>query len=233
MTRKHAFTLIELLVVISIIALLIAILLPALRSARATAMGIQCASNLRQLLIVNTLYADDHNGYPLADDKNAPSSGPMWTDHVPFYVGQRPSSTDPLPFLQCPSSPHENTISWRISYGANWMISDGPRIHKDNGGMGFPRIHDMPAPSATLMFADWRGRTAQAYAVERRTKALDEVFVHGPGGGGNEARSLDAYVDGHVKGGLTVDTWNAPPIVTVWESAIPADGQHWNPWKRR
>ncbi|MFA9478229.1 type II secretion system protein [Phycisphaerales bacterium AB-hyl4] len=231
MKRKQGFTLIELLVVISIIALLIAILLPALSSARATAMRIQCASNLRQLLIVNMLYAEDHNDYPLADDKDAPSNGPMWTELVHFYVGHQ-SNNAPVELLQCPSTPFENTANWHSSYGANWMISDGRWIHDQ---MGFPRISQMPSPSATIMFVDWgraNGRIAQAYAIERLTKPFDEVFVHYPGGvGGNDGRSSDAYVDGHVKSGLTVDTWNAPNIVSQWESSIPEDGQHWNPWK--
>ncbi|MGP1273587.1 MAG: type II secretion system protein [Phycisphaerales bacterium] len=59
---RRAFTLIELLLSIGIIALLIGLLLPALGSARSTAAGAECASNLRQLQTANTVYADDHGG---------------------------------------------------------------------------------------------------------------------------------------------------------------------------
>ncbi len=83
------FTLIELLVVIAIIALLMAIVMPSLSAARKYAQGVACASNVRQLSIAWTMYADGN------DSKLVGSQ--VWTDRweAEDWVHRRVQSGDP------------------------------------------------------------------------------------------------------------------------------------------
>ena len=83
-TERRAFTLIELLVVISIIAILAAMLLPAISLVRQAALTSGCLSNQRQLLLGIVAYANEHDGYlPYSFD-----SGKYYpaTDNVGQYI---------------------------------------------------------------------------------------------------------------------------------------------------
>ncbi|MGD1042088.1 MAG: type II secretion system protein [Sedimentisphaerales bacterium] len=65
--RNRAFTIVELLVVISVVAVLMAILMPALAGARQRGQAVVCLSNLRQLAIASQLYVNSNDGfYPIA-----------------------------------------------------------------------------------------------------------------------------------------------------------------------
>src|SRR5512134_2634156 len=92
---KMAFTLIELLVVIAIIAILAALLLPALSRAKSKAHTINCVSNLRQWGINWLLYADDHQG-SFSPGNTVSGMRGEWVVALQSYYGKKPQ------LLLCP-----------------------------------------------------------------------------------------------------------------------------------
>lgn len=135
--NRHAFTLIELLVVIAIVGLLVAILLPALSSAREASRQVLCMSNLKQLTVAISLYGTDSKGYyPQMIYNGSPQTSEMeWLTRLPNWPGSNGYKTWLTALYQytptakvfvCPSAPY-NPSGW--TYG--WSAYSFPALETD------------------------------------------------------------------------------------------------------
>ena len=184
MRRTHVagFTLIEVLVVISIIALLVALLLPALSSAREAGRATTCASQQRQFVHAINAYAEDHNEWlPTASaftlhGYNNPTWGAIVAHYLDFwYYTEWSVSHDTYPDharwvgffdtdrnevstpLQCPTA-HDLKNTWGTKYAVTYGYNGA------DWGLG---SHDgfRHGNYATVPWADRNGRVKRHWTV--------------------------------------------------------------------
>ncbi|MHC4205919.1 MAG: type II secretion system protein [Planctomycetota bacterium] len=188
---EEAFTLIELLVVISVIALLTAILMPALGAARSQSRALACKSNLRQLVIASTGYATESDGFYV------PAASDMWDGAgLHRWHGQRDALGEPFDPLRGPLIAYladgrvkECPLKVEFVKGLDWNTN----FEQGGGGYGYnmtyigsrtaqstvgsvqawkdsyamtARMTEIAAPALTLMFADTAMANDQKSLIE-------------------------------------------------------------------
>jgi prepilin-type N-terminal cleavage/methylation domain-containing protein/prepilin-type processing-associated H-X9-DG protein len=119
---RNAFTLVELLVVISIIALLMGVLLPALTAARKQAQATVCRSNLKQIGFAANFYAEASNFFI---PRGTSSSGNTWFKLFMPYLSQKPRDGDyrSVKMYRCPSYPNRNQTVCYVVNGWQFKAS--------------------------------------------------------------------------------------------------------------
>jgi prepilin-type N-terminal cleavage/methylation domain-containing protein/prepilin-type processing-associated H-X9-DG protein len=168
---SDGFTLIELLVVISIIALLMAVLLPAAGRVRKQAKAVVCQSRLRELGLLSAIYVQEHMG-SLRGEQSASSGSwhAFWHDRSVTDAKLRfcPSAPTPLPGPPVPWGdafhayafgpvgaplPEVRTVMGYFSYGCNWWVG-GTYSEADPWKGRLWRTHDVKGPSRVPMLFD-------------------------------------------------------------------------------
>lgn len=208
-TRDHGFTLIELLVVIAIIAILAALLLPALASAREKGRRITCVSNLKQWGLAQSMYTDDNNqNFPTTKIPNgtpgaAPGyneDNPSWTDLADFY-GHNPSEGSDAWFNALPPyvggkplyyySAIENDTIGKDNFNNGKTIFKCPTARIDplvnanirvafQYGMNSQGLDQMPANVTHLNFRMLKAPSDFVLFSEGRTLIAEQPFYGNP-----------------------------------------------------
>ena len=213
MPRRHAFTLIELLVVISIIALIIAILLPALGQARESAKVMTCLSNARQIALAMAVYTDEQQErFPAHRSVSLGADAWGWNDKLLEF--EYVSTED---VFRCPSVPywesnknpgttHPVVVTGRegldfIPYGYNsfWLGYDPYNGSSHPTGRNYTKRSDVKNPSDLMMVSDSQISLQDTWATSmwypnRRAGILEGVSdVH-------DGKANLSFADGHSEG---------------------------------
>ena len=185
MSKRRGFTLIELLVVISIIAVLLGILMPALQRVRKQARGVYCLSSLKQIGLAMTTYAADNKDYiPRVMDSDT-----KWIlVFLPYLGGKTKTLSDyrKVDVYQCPSFPSTGigynkfpNKEQTIDYVINAWNMDNPGLSTSSGGnsvMGPTKISSIKSPGMKIYMADNEDGEWRPVIRDQGDMVLDNLY---------------------------------------------------------
>lgn len=230
--KEKAFTLIELLVVIAIIAILMGVLMPALRVAREQGRAISCRSNVRTLTTAWLMYKDENDGklvggHPPATSQapwvlNAPGGGDASLEEKKEYIkqGYLWPYVKNIGSYRCPSDRRQKSPYHRYAYRTYSIAGGLNGVNPDGGWEIIPclKYGDIKNPTTKYVFlaeCDPRGLNAGSWVMNPKSKQWVDPFAvwH------RRNNSTLGWADGHVD----MHRWLSEDLIEWNERAL------WNP----
>jgi prepilin-type N-terminal cleavage/methylation domain-containing protein/prepilin-type processing-associated H-X9-DG protein len=208
------FTLIELLVVIAIIAILAAMLLPALSRAKECAKSVQCLNQIRQITLATRVYADENDDqFPRSQHSAFANKQLPWERALAPLLGASGGTTTWTNLLRdlyhCPNDKQVG----HLSYGLNYYVEVGEDDDYPGKPQTWHKLSQVPKPSTTILYTEVSvaaDHVMPALGWQTAADAANEVASQR-----HRQKSNYAFVDGHGELLLLRRTFD-PPQTDLW-----------------
>ncbi len=206
----RAFTLIELLVVISVIAVLMGILMPALVISRAQSKKIACQSNLRQLVLANAAYADSHLGHYV------PGTLDIYTDNTHRWYGVRENDNEPFDTAEGPLASYLGESGIACPTKVNYAdLQPSEKLYdRGSGGYGYNMVYI----GSTVWIDGYEEDSCRKTAKDTAIRKPAQTLMFADTAMANDGRYIEySFAEPRffvVKGEPTVESgWNPDPSI--------------------